>query len=178
MIKKILGITLAAIMAVCVGCKSIPTTETVESTSRAIGTAVALVMNQTSLSTTNRAVIIEISMAIDASVPQTNTSFEVAWMPIATDHVQKLVDKQKIDAREGEIILTAFKAGVKTLDYCADKKWKDFRKYQDLVEAATHGFFDGFLTYFKPANSMAAAATTDVFDTEAYYLMKALQKSK
>jgi len=94
--KLVLGV-IAAIAMTFAGCKSVPSVDTLSSTSYAIGVSTALVMNQTKISDTDRNVIIEIMKKVDEAVPQTGKTFTDAWTPIATEYVGQLVADGKLD---------------------------------------------------------------------------------
>lgn len=161
------------------GCKStsIPSVDAVYMTSYTVGTSAAMVMNMTSISEKDRAIIINIANIIDESVPQTNVTFEVSWTPIATAHVNELVTKGSIDESEGQIILSLFKTATKTLDYIVFKRYPTVGQNIELVSAITHGFVSGFLTNYKVSNTTTSATTFStttpvVYDVEAYNYMK------
>lgn len=173
--NKILTGIIAAAMVVATGCKTTPTVDTMYSASYAIGVSAALVMNQTKINDRDRNIIIDIVNKVDSSVPSTNSTFTVAWTPIAQQHIDELVTQGKIDAPEGSIIMSLFAAGVKTLDYIVYKRYPVVGQNVELLESTTHGFCTGLLTYYKPANSLSISPTL-VKDEEAYTHMSKIVK--
>lgn len=172
-----LGLILTCV-SVIVGCKVIPTEDVLYTTSYSIGTSAALVMNGTSISEKDRAIIINIANIVDESVPQTNVTFEVAWTPIAAEHVADLVKAGSIDETEGQIILSLFKTATKTLDYIVYKRYPTVGQNIELVSAVTHGFISGFLTnYNVSTTTFKSTATTVIYDKEAYdYMLQVMKK--
>lgn len=173
--KKILAIAAAACAIAVTGCKSTPTVDTMYSSSYAIGVSAALVMNQTKISDTDRNTIIEIINDVSASVPETNTTFTASWTPIAQKHVDQLIADGKLEDAQGKIIMSLFGAGVKTLDYVVYKRYPVVGQNIELLESTTHGFCDGLLAYYKPANAVSVGPKT-VKDEEAYTYMLKLVK--
>lgn len=174
--KIILGIV-AAFTAILTGCKTTPSTDTMYSSSYAIGVSAALVMNQTKISDEDRNIIIDIVNEVNASVPDTNTTFSVAWTTIAQKHVDDLVTAGKLDEAQSKIIMSLFTAAVKTIDYVVYKRYPVVGQNIELIEAVTHGFCNGLLTYYTPANTVAAAVgPKTVYDKEAYDYMLKLTK--
>ena len=94
--KKIV-LSIIAAFGLLAGCKTVPSEDTLFSTSYAIGVSTALVMNQTKISDADRNVIIEIMKKVDEAVPQTRKTFTDAWTPIASEYVGQLVADGKID---------------------------------------------------------------------------------
>ena len=177
MLKKLMITVMAAFMAAVVGCKSIPTPEGMATTSYAVGAAAGMVANQTKIDDASRNVVIAIMNEVDSCIPQTNQTFEAAWMPIAKAHTQKLIDEKKIDAGQGELILGAFDVACKGIDYLMKVRYPKAMEYTELIEAGAHGFCDGFLSTFKPANSVSAGAKMMV-DAEAYEYLKTYKNLK
>ena len=169
--KKLVLSIMAIVALVFTGCKTVPSEETLYSTSYAIGVSAALVMNQMKISDEDRNVITEIVKLVDEAVPQTNTTFTAAWTPIASEYVGKLVADGKIDPTQGQLILSAFTTASGTLDYVVFKRYPKIGTDVKYVSAVTHGFCTGLLTYFKPANTTAVSRDV-VYDAEAYELMQ------
>ena len=174
--KKLIMSLAAAVTLAFTGCKSIPSTDSMTNTSYAVGAASGMIANQTKIDDESRNVVIAIISEVDKCIPQTNQTFEAAWMPIAKEHTQKLIDDKKIDAGQGELILGAFDVACKGIDYLMKVRYPKAMQYTELVEAATHGFCSGFLTTFKPANSVSAVKVE--IDTEAYEYLKAYKNLK
>jgi len=165
--KKLLYGIAAAVAVVIIGCKTLPTIEQMFENSRLIGAATAMVANSIKTDDKCRNAIIEIVSQVQYCIPQTNETFETAWTPIAEQHVQKLFEDNVIDKDQGEIILCAFKTVVKGIDYLMNIRYPQARQYQELTEAAVHGFCFGFLVDYKPANMMSTAVP-HAYDEAAY----------
>ena len=175
--------TLASVFTVfavmMIGCKQVPTPESLEATSKAVGVAAAMVANKTSIDDTSRNVIIDIMNEVESCIPETNQTFETAWTPIAEKHTKKLLDEGKITEAQQKLILGAFSVAIKGVDYIVTIRYPKIREYQELIEAASHGFCDGFLSIFKPANTVSANAVKIEPDKEAYdYLLATMNIEK
>ena len=176
--KKILMIIAAAMTAVITGCKSIPTPESMTTTAYTVGIASGVVANQTKIDDTSRNVVIDIMNEVEMCVPQTNETFESAWMPIARNHTQKLFDEGKIDRGQYDLIISAFDVACKGIDYLVTVRFPKAHEYTELINAATHGFCDGFLSVFKPANVVAATHTSVAADKEALKYLNRYMNNK
>lgn len=174
--KKILTFAAAAVMAVLVGCKSVPSPEDMSTTSYAVGVAAAFVANQTKIDDTARNEVIAIISEVESCIPQTNETFETAWMPVAKRHVQKLIDDKKIDEGQGTLIIGACDVACKGIDYLVYIRFPKAHEYAELVEAAAHGFCDGFLSNFKPVN-MLSAGSKFAADAEALEYLQNYKKT-
>lgn len=172
--KKIV-LSIIAAFGLLAGCKTVPSEDTLFSTSYAIGVSTALVMNKTKISDSNRNVIIEIMKKVDEVVQQTGKTFTDIWTPIASEYVGQLVADGKFDETQTQLILTIFHSATRTLDYVIYKRYPNVGEDVKYVAAVTHGFSNGFLTYFKTANTMSAS-NTPLYDAEAYEYMSKLIK--
>jgi len=169
--KKAMFAALAVVCAVFVGCKTVPTTEDIYSTSYAVGVSAGLVCNMTKIDDTSRNAVIDIMNEVQQCVPATNQTFEAAWTPIAKSHVAQLIADGKIDKGQGDLILALFGLAVKGIDYIFEVRYPQAKQYRDLTVAAVDGFIGGFLTVFKPANVTDARGTV-LYDAEAYEYLK------
>lgn len=174
----------AAVMTVAIeattGCKSVPTNDTMYTTSYAIGIAAGLITNETKIDDASRNAVCEIMGIVRYCVPETNETFMVAWMTKATDHVTQLIEAGKLTAAQGKMVLTAFSLACQGLDYIFEVRYPSAKVYKDLVVAAIDGFCDGFLTVFKPVNvsETRSSCTAQYYDAEAYNWLKANRKIK
>lgn len=177
--KKYLFGIMAAVMAACiVGCESRPTPDSMTATSRSIGAAAALVANQSKIDDKSRNAVIDIIKKVEVCIPQTNETFETAWTPIAESHIAQLKSNKTINDGQAMLISCAFSTAVKGIDYLFSVRYPEAREYQELVEAATHGFCDGFLTYFKPATVGFAVGAKAEYDEDAYKYLTDAKLSK
>lgn len=171
--RKIIDVVGAAALAACVvGCKSMPTTDTMYSCSFAIGVSAGMVANGCKIDDTARNEVIEIVEVVREVVPETNQTFAAAWTPIAKAHTDALIAEGKIDAAQGQVIMAAFNAVVVGIDYVF-YRYPTAKQYQELTSAAIDGFADGFLLVFKPVNEDeakgedACANGSCVYDAQA-----------
>ena len=135
-----------AVMGI-VGCKHIPTADTVYMVAHAGGTGTALVMNETSLDAAKRIIIRDIMKEVRECTPEVGQTLEAAWTPIAQAHTDLLVEEGKIDTATGVVIMTGFKTvmvGVTLLE----TRYPQVRVSRDLLSAFITGFTDGFLAKF------------------------------
>lgn len=161
---------IAALVIVVTGCKSIPTVEKMETTARLVGTSAGMVVNMTKIDEKSKTVVVEIMKIVETSVPQTNQTFTEAWTPIAKEHVTKLIQDGKIDAGQGELILTGFNLACEGLDYVFEVRYPKARTYKELVEAAVHGFIGGFTSV---VNGVSLKSTSDLsYDEKAFDYLK------
>lgn len=144
---SIAGLILALSICAFVGCKSVPSADTVYLVANAGGTATALVMNETTLDTEKRIVIRDIMNEVRDCTPEVGQTLEAAWTPIAKEHVNLLIQEGKIDAATGDLILAGFKTvmvGVNLIE----NRYPKIRAYRDLTDSAIAGFTDGFIAKF------------------------------
>lgn len=165
---------LITMLLVAIGCTTIPDVDKMYKASKATGVATGLIANMTDIDTTVRNTIIDIMNNAVTCIPETNQTFYAAWMPIAQKHTQRLIDEKKIDSGEGEIIIATFTVVTKGIDYMFDVKYPKAREYQNITEAAVHGFSDGFLVVFTPVNLLGASENIIIeYDKDTYgYLLK------
>ena len=165
------ALALIALSIILVGCKSVPTVETMSATAKSVGVAAAAVCNVSGLDAESKTAIINIMNVVDDVVPTNSQKFVDAWMPIANAEVKKLVDEGKIDDGKGAIILAAVNVACKGVDYIFDIKYPKAREYEELVSAAVHGFNDGFLATITP-NEKLSASPSATMDKDAYEYLK------
>ena len=170
--KKCVLFSLAFAASLLLGCKSVPSVDTMYTTAKLVGFSTGMVANMTKISDTDRNTVIDIVEKVATVVPATNQSFKAAWMPIAQEHVAALIEKGKIDEGEGEIILLAFDTVVTGIDYLFDVRFPKAKEYVSLTVAGIDGFAYGFLTVFKPVNVSDTLEAKDAayadYDKAAY----------
>lgn len=172
--NKLMITCIAAVAALFSGCKTTPTSEQVNMTSTMIGISAAAVANTVDIDDVARAEVAKIVTEAKNVVPGTNDTFSSAWTPIAKEHVQKLVDAKKLDDTQASMVVLAFDVAMKGADYIFDVRYPEARQYANLVEAAAHGFCDGFLSTFKTTNALAAPQNMSEknMDDRAYTWLK------
>jgi len=171
--RVFLSLSAAAIAAAAfTGCKSVPSDETMYTTSYAIGAAAGLIADQTKIDDATRAKIIEIVGIVSTVTPAADKTFEETWLPIAKDHTAKLVDEGKITSDQATLIIGAVTVAVKGIDYVF-VRYPKAKLYEGLVVSVINGFTDGFLTAFKPVNTAVVRGVDRVtYDVDAYIWLK------
>ena len=160
-----------------VGCKSVPTVDTMYSTAQAIGYSAGLVANETKIDDKTRNAIVEITSIVASVVPETNQTFQAAWMPIAEAHAAKMVEEGKLDEGQAKLAVEGVKIATMGIDYVF-VRYSKAKTYKELVAAAVDGFTSGFLAVFKPVDSEKLARGVGTvekveYDKEAYVAIKA-----
>ena len=168
--KMMVVIATAALCAMS-GCKSVPTPEKIEAVAKLTGTSAAMVVNMTKIDEKSKTVILEIMDKVAEVVPQTNQTFTEVWTPIAEEYVNKLVEEKKIDEGQGQLIVSGFSIVCNGIDYIFDVRYPKAKQYKELVEAAVHGFIDGYKSISISVGLKSAAAKT-AYDTKAYDYLK------
>ena len=172
--KKIKAVALlgAASLLVIAGCKTIPTTDKMQSAASAIGVAAGLVANETKIDDNTRNTIVAIMNEVSRVVPKSGQSFEEAWTPVAKEVVEKLIADGKITQEVGTLSLSVFGIAIKGIDYLFTVRYPKARQYEELVSAAITGFTEGFLTVFKPVNNEDTKGKNLKVDKAAYIWLK------
>lgn len=155
-----------------VGCKSLPTSDTMYSTANAIGVATGMVANGTEIDDASRNAVCDIVNKVSSCIPETNQTFSAAWTPIAKEHTDKLIVEGKISTTQGVFVMKAFSVAVAGIDYIFEVRYPTAKQYKDIVTAAVNGFTDGFLTVFKPVDGDSARGRAVTFDIDAYEWLK------
>lgn len=159
--KTMATIAIAAIL-ITVGCKTLPDTDTVEKLAKATGYAAGYACELGKIDQQTRTNILYVVDIVDNVIPQTNQSFTTAWMPIVTNEVTKLVEQKKIDEKQGEIIVLGMATATKSLDWLFEVRHPEWKKHEDIVCAAVHGFTEGFTNVIKPVEmSLSSCNMTD-----------------
>lgn len=169
--KKFLLVVCAVVAITLTGCKSMPTPAQGEEAAYAIGASTALVCNMTKIDDKDRQIIIDIVNEISYCMPTQGQTIVEAWTKVAEDHVAKLIAKGQITEVESKLILKIFDTVANSADYMIRVRWPEIGKYSDLVLAITHGFCDGFLAYFEPANiqnGFSVSKSYRLYDEDAF----------
>lgn len=167
----IASLCLALTMA-SVGCRSVPTADTMYSTSYAVGIATGMVANEAKIDDASRNAICDVLNVVSSCVPETNQTFEAAWMPIAKAHIAKLAAEGKLDSLQSRMVETTAGIIVQGIDYLFEHRFPKAKMYKDVVTAAIDGFAGGFLMMFKPTNDTLSYARSVEFDAQAYHWLK------
>lgn len=165
--KIIVGIAMA-LMAVCAavtGCKTVPSTATVSTTSYALGVVGGYACELSKTKTSVREGILTVLNVAVEVTPSTNETFVAAWTPVIDKEVAKLVEAGKISETEGVLVKNALTIASSSIDFMFTRHptWKE---YQELVSAAVTGFVAGFESVVKPTDSVPTAAIKDAVETD------------
>jgi len=180
--KILVFATLCMTLFAIVGCATMPSTEKMYNASYAIGVSGGLVANMTDMDADTRNAVCDILGIVSVVIPATNETFEAAWTETAQKHTQKLIEEGKIDEKQGQLVMAAFKVAVKGLDYVFIV-YPKAKAYKELVVASVDGFTSGFLAVFKPINAVSRCGckcgdklvieTSRTYDVGAYmYLLR------
>ena len=170
--KKIVLSLACAALALMTGCKGIPSVETMMATATAVGVATGTALNMTKISDSHRNAIVSVVKEVQAVTPETNQTFEAAWMPVAKKHIQELVAAGKLKPEEAPLVEGSCLVVCKGVDYLFEYRFKKASEYKDLVAAASKGFTTGFLSVFQPAGVTTKAAPAAEPDKEALEYIK------
>lgn len=140
-------VCVVALAEITLGCNHVPSFDVIYMMAHAGGTGTALAMNETSLDTGKR-IIRDITKEVRECTPEVGQTLEAAWTPVAQAHTDLLIQKGKIDAATGVVIMAGFKTvmvGVNLLE----NRYPQIRADRDLLSAFITGFTDGFLAKFE-----------------------------
>lgn len=161
-----------------VGCKSLPTSESMYTTTHAIGVATGMVANGTEIDDASRNAVCDIVNEVAKCIPDTNETFSAAWTPIAKEHTDKLIAEGKLSTTQGVLVMQAFSIAVSGIDYVFEVRYPNAKQYKELVSASVNGFTDGFLTVFKSVDVSNQRGRSVIFDIEAYEWLKSANLTK
>ena len=168
---KLLNKIISVLLLVClVGCKTIPSEATMESTSYAVGMAASYVINKSNIDEVSKNAIIEIISCVSDKIPSADKTFNDIWMEISQKTTAKWVETKKITQVQAESINNAFKVLSDGIDYLITKRYPDVKLYENLVRVAVKGFTNGFMTTFK-----TGVTTVDSHNTEFIMATRAME---
>ena len=168
---KLLNKIITVLLLVClVGCKTIPSEATMESTSYAVGVAASYVINKSNIDDVSKNAIMEIVVSVSDKIPSADKSFNDMWMEISQKTTAKWIETKKITQAQAESINNAFKVLSDGIDYLITKRYPDVKLYENIVRVAVKGFTNGFITTFK-----TGVTTTDAQNTEFIMATRAME---
>ena len=171
--KKLIMIASVIATTLFTGCT--PSAEQINKTASAIGTAAGLVANQTKIEPAARNAAIDILGEVRTYIPSGDQTFVDAWTPTIETKIAELVKSGKITATIGALVKPVAVMAAEAIDYTFDR-YPNAKKSEELVRAGATGVIDGFLTVFKPANTVSSGSKP-VYDEKAYeYFKKKLSK--
>lgn len=167
--NKTIMLAAAAMSVACiVGCdKELPTPETIKAFSTVIGKTAGYACELSKTKTEVKEGIATVLDVVSKVVPNTNETFAVAWTPVISEELQKLVAAGKLDENGATAATLALNVACDGIDYVF-MKYPKAKDVQELVSAATTGFIDGY----KSVVSLAAGAEKPVIDEDAYNYLK------
>lgn len=102
----------------------------------------------------DRNTIIEVVQTVSDVLPVDST-YEVTWIPVATDLVNKYTEAGKIDKDLAPIILSGCTLVARGIDFVFVKH-TDWKKDRDDINTIVKSFVTGFTTIVTPANTLQA----------------------
>lgn len=159
-------------MAFVMGCKSIPSEETIRGTAESIGRAAGYAVELGKTKTEVKEAIIKVLDVAAKVVPETNQTFIAAWKPLIDDDVSKLIAAGKLKDADAALVKNALYVACDGIDLVFTR-YPKAREYKNLVSAATGGFVTGF----KSVVSFASGTCVD-YDKNAYEILRSKFESK
>ena len=161
--KLINKIVTVLLLACLVGCKSIPSEATMESTSYAVGMAASYVINKTNLDDVSKNAILEIIINVSDKMPEAEKTFKDTWVELSQKTTTKWLETNKITKIQAENINNAFSVLGGGIDYLITTRYPKVKLYDNLVRVAVKGFTNGFTTTFKGGLTSADIQNTEFF---------------
>ena len=159
-------------MAFVMGCKSLPSEETIRGTAESIGRAAGYAVELGKTKTEVKEAIIKVLDVAAKVVPETNQTFIAAWKPLIDDDVSKLVAAGKLKDADAALVKNALHVACDGVDLVFTR-YPKAREYKNLVSAATGGFVTGF----KSVVSFASGTRMD-YDKNAYEILRSKFEGK
>lgn len=160
----------AAIAVVCMafmmGCKSLPTDDTIYSTAESIGRAAGYAVELSKTKAEVKETIIKVLDVTAKVVPETNQTFIAAWKPLIDDEVTKLVADGKLKEDDAALVKSALYVACDGIDLVFTR-YPKAREYKNLVSAATGGFVTGFKSVVNFTGSARVG-----YDKDAYEILR------
>lgn len=152
--KKLI-LVVAAALSVLTGCKTVPTTETVNNVSYTMGASTALVIKMMKLDGEVLSTVNMVLASVKEVVPQQGQTFDDVWTPIAEKAIARLVEEGRIDEKHAKYARKAVNGIIKGIDRLFEKnpKWV---QYEDLVRVGVDAFLNGYSVVMKYTKSAAA----------------------
>ena len=159
-------------MAFVMGCKSIPSDETIRGTAESIGRAAGYAVELGKTKTEVKEAIIKVLDVAAKVVPETNQTFIATWKPLIDDDVAKLIAADKLKDEDAALVKNALYVACEGVDLVFTR-YPKAREYKNLVSAATGGFVTGF----KSVVSFASSTRMD-YDKNAYEILRSKFEGK
>ena len=159
-------------MAFVMGCKSIPSEETIRGTAESIGRAAGYAVELGKTKTEVKESIIKVLDVAAKVVPETNQTFIATWKPLIDGEVAKLIAAGKLKDEDAALVKNALYVACDGVDLVFTR-YPKAREYKNLVSAATGGFVTGF----KSVVSFASGERAD-YDKNAYEILRSKFEGK
>ena len=166
--KKLIMIASVIATTLFTGCT--PSAEQINQTAAAIGTAAGLVANQTKIEPAARNAVIDILGEVRTYIPSGEQTFVDAWTPTIEAKIAELVKSGKITSTVGTLVKPVAVMAAQAIDYTFER-YPKAKQNEELIRAGATGVIDGFLTVFKPANTVSSGSKP-VYDEKAYEYFK------
>lgn len=153
-------------MAFVMGCKSIPSEETIRGTAESIGRAAGYAVELGKTKNEVKESIINVLDVAAKVVPETNQTFIATWKPLIDDDVAKLIAAGKLKDEDAALVKNALYVACDGVDLVFTR-YPKAREYKNLVSAATGGFVTGF----KSVVSFTAGERAG-YDNDAYKILR------
>ena len=159
-------------MAFVMGCKSIPSEETIRGTAESIGRAAGYAVELGKTKNEVKESIINVLDVAAKVVPETNQTFIATWKPLIDNEVAKLIAAGKLKDEDAALVKNALYVACDGVDLVFTR-YPKAREYKNLVSAATGGFVTGF----KSVVSFASGESVD-YDKNAYEILRSKFEGK
>lgn len=159
-------------MAFVMGCKSIPSEETIRGTAESIGRAAGYAVELGKTKTEVKEAIIKVLDVAAKVVPETNQTFIATWKSLIDDDVAKLIAAGKLKDADAALVKNALYVACDGVDLVFTR-YPKAREYKNLVSAATGGFVTGF----KNVVNFTAGERAS-YDNDAYKILRSKFEGK
>lgn len=153
-------------MAFVMGCKSLPSEETIRGTAESIGRAAGYAVELSKTKIEVKEAIIKVLDATAKVVPETNQTFIVTWKPLIDDDVAKFVAAGKLKDEDAALVKNVLYVACDGVDLVFTR-YPKAREYKNLVSAATGGFVTGFKSVVN-----FTAGDRAGYDNDAYKILR------
>ena len=152
--KKMI-LVVAAALSVLTGCKTVPTTETVNNVSYTMGASTALVIKMMKLDAEVLTTVNMVLASVKEVIPQQGQTYNDVWTPIAEQAIDRLVQESRITEKHAKYARQAVNGVIKGIDRLFEKNPK-WTQYEDLVRVGVDAFLNGYSVVMKYTTSAAA----------------------
>ena len=166
--KKLIALISVALVAI-VGCKTLPTPDSMYITAKSVGIAAGYAIELLKIEDNDKAKLFEVMNTVKVVIPVEGSTYKDTWKKLAETEVEKLVKDKKIKKAVGEIIVTAVATAGKGVDRVINK-YPEVKENSEVVKAAINGVFDGIEAVLKPVSSATKSGFASEVNYEAYFI--------